>query len=85
VQRTVDLDRAVGALAACDPSCTDAATFSQRAVLANLVPGEGLFTRALRDQVRRRRLQVPTFAHDLAAELAGRAAVADELWRALER
>jgi hypothetical protein len=85
VQRTLDIDRAVGALASCDPVATDAAAFNERVVLGNLVCGQGLFISALSHQLRRRRLQVPLYAHDLAGELGGRRRVDAALQGALVR
>jgi hypothetical protein len=85
VQRTLDIDRAVGALASCDPVSTDAAAFNERVVLGSLVRGQGLFIDALSHQLRRRRLPVPLFAHDLAGELGGQRDVDAELQRALVR
>ena len=35
-------------------------------------PGEGLFIKALDRELKRRRLTVPAFEHDLAAELRGK-------------
>ena len=37
-----------------------------------LVAGDGLFTAALRDELGRRNLDVPYFAHDLVAEISGK-------------
>lgn len=85
VQRTLDIDRAVGALASCDPVATDAAAFNERIVLGSLVRGQGLFISALSHQLRRRRLPVPLCAHDLAGELGGQRGVDAALQRALVR
>jgi predicted secreted protein len=85
VRRTLDVDRSVRALAACDPTSTDATAFNERVVLANLVPGEGLFIAELRRQLRSRRQTVPLYAHDLVAELAGRREVPPGLRAALAR
>ena len=83
VGHTLDLDRAIDALARCDPRIRDAKTFNERVVLSNLVPGEGLFIAALRRRLGRARLTVPWFAHDLASELAGRQRISPDLRRAL--
>lgn len=85
VQRTLDIDRAFGALAGCDPASTDAGAFNERVVFPSLVPGRGLFIDALRHELRRRRLPVPLYAHDLAGELVGHRAVDAELRSALVR
>lgn len=85
VRRTLDLAGSIRALAACNPVSTDAATFNDRVVLANLVPGEGLFSAALRRQLQRRRLNVPLYAHDLVAELDERRALPLGLQAALGR
>ena len=69
---TLDLDGALAEVVACDPRSVDRAAFNRRAILDNLVPGEGLFTTALRRDLGRRRLDVAIHAHDLAAELEGR-------------
>jgi predicted secreted protein len=83
VRRTLDIDRSVQALSTCDPAATDAAAFNDLVVLANLVPGEGMFIAALRHELQRRRLTVPLYAHDLVAELGGRRDVQPELHAAL--
>jgi predicted secreted protein len=85
VRRTLDLDRAIGALAGCDPTSTDAATFNARVVLDCVVPGQGMFIEALRSELRRRRLAVPFHAHDLPGELRGQRAVDEALRAALAR
>jgi hypothetical protein len=56
-----------------------------RVVLADAVPGEGLFVAALRRELRRRRLDVPLFAHDPIGELQGVRMVSAELSRELVR
>ena len=66
-----------------EPAVTDARAFNDRVVLANLEPGEGLFTSALRRHLKRERRTVRLFAHDLAAELAGETSVSPDLVRAL--
>jgi predicted secreted protein len=85
VQRTLDLERSVTALARCDLASMDAQAFNRRVVLANLVPGEGLFIAALRRQFQRRRLDVALYAHDLAAELDGGRDLPPGLQAALDR
>ena len=44
---------------------------NEQAVLGCRRPGEGLFIKALDRELKRRRLAVPAFEHDLAAELRG--------------
>jgi uncharacterized protein YbbK (DUF523 family) len=85
VQRTLDVSRALTALAGCDPSAVDATIFNDRVVLATVVAGEGLFVAALRRELRRRRLEVPLFAHDLVGELQGLRCVPAELRRGLSQ
>ena len=85
VRCTLDVPRVLDVLAACDPSAIDTATFNDRVVLTNVVPGEGLFVSALRRELRRRRLDIPLFAHDLMGELQGVVTVSPELSRALVR
>jgi predicted secreted protein len=41
-------------------------------ICETLVAGNGLFTAALRDELDRRHLEVPYFAHDLVAEISGK-------------
>jgi predicted secreted protein len=71
VRRTLDLHRAIDALAACDPTSIDAASFNDRVVFANVARGEGLFIGALRRELRRRGLAIPFLAHDMIAEIRG--------------
>jgi uncharacterized protein YbbK (DUF523 family) len=85
VGRTLALDRAIGALAGCDPSVTDSATFNDRVVLANVTAGEGLFISAVRRRLRRGHHRVPLFAHDLPRELAGGSGLPPGLAEALGR
>ncbi|HSL76370.1 MAG TPA: hypothetical protein VK867_05455 [Candidatus Limnocylindrales bacterium] len=83
VRLTLDLDRAIDALGRCDPTTTDATAFNERVVRANVIPGQGLFTAALRRRLRRRRLRVSWFSHDLVAELDGRSGLSGALRHAL--
>ena len=83
VTRTLDIDRAVDALAGCDPASTDAAALNERVVRNTLVQGRGLFVDALHRQLLRRRLVVPLYGHDLAGELEGRRDVDPDLRAAL--
>jgi predicted secreted protein len=83
VRRTLDVARAADALARCDPTATDATAFNERVVRASIIPGYGLFTAALRRRLRRRRLGVAWFGHDLMAELDGRRRLPPDLDQAL--
>jgi predicted secreted protein len=83
VRRTLNVARAADALARCDPTAIDATAFNERVVRANVIPGSGLFTTALRRRLRRRRLGVAWFGHDLLAELDGRRRLPPDLDRAL--
>lgn len=85
VQRTLDIDRAVGALASCDPVSTDVPAVDERVVLASRITGQALFIDALRRPLLRRRLRILLYAHDLAGELGGQRDVDAELQRALVR
>jgi hypothetical protein len=57
--------------AECPLELIDRATVNERAVAACRTAGEGLFTRVLRDELRRRRLEVPFVEYDLIAEMRG--------------
>jgi hypothetical protein len=49
----------------------DRATVNQRAAVACRAAGEGCFIRALRNELRRRRVDVPFVEYDLIAEMRG--------------
>jgi hypothetical protein len=72
VRTTLDLPAALAAAAACDLACLDRRSFNQHVIVERIRPGEGLFVAALRRQLRRRRLNVELYEHDLVAELSGR-------------
>jgi predicted secreted protein len=69
VATTVDLDRAVAAMAACDRDRLDAATVRERVVASNAVGGQGLFVAGLRRQLARRGISLPFQEYDLLGEL----------------
>lgn len=68
VRRTLDLRRAVEAMAACPLAGLDRGAFNREVIAFNLVAGEGLFVRALRRALRRRGVRVPLEEHDLLSE-----------------
>jgi hypothetical protein len=71
VARTLDLRRAAGLAARLDPAAMTVARVN--AIVRQCVAdGEGLFTAALRQELRRRGRVVPFLAHDLIGELDGR-------------
>jgi uncharacterized protein YbbK (DUF523 family) len=71
VMTTLDLRASLEVVAACPRAALTRDVMNDRAVLACRRPGEGLFIRALDRELRRRRLTLPAFEHDLAAELRG--------------
>ncbi len=72
VRMMLDMRRSFETIAACPLAAVDRATINERVVTACRVPGEGLFVRALREQLRRRRIEIPFLEHDLIAEMNGR-------------
>lgn len=68
MRTTLDLLRAVDAIAACDPATVDRQWFNAQVIERLSVPGEGLFVAALRRAFDRRGLAVPMIEHDLLAE-----------------
>ena len=83
VRRTIDFSEAADAIGSCDPATVTRAAFNDRVVASTIVPGPGLFIAEIRRQLRRRRLAVPLFAHDLLEELAGARGVPTDLEAAL--
>jgi uncharacterized protein YbbK (DUF523 family) len=71
VATTTDIPAAVDRLARADRRTLTPAAVNA-VVRETLVPGPGLFTAALRRELRRRRIDVPYLAHDLPGELDGR-------------
>jgi hypothetical protein len=72
VHTTLDMRRSFETMAACPLAAVDRAMVNERVVTASRVPGEGLFVRALRKQLRRRKIEIPFLEHDLIAEMEGR-------------
>ena len=72
VHTTLDMRRSFETIAACPLAAVDRATINERVVTACRVPGEGLFVRALRKQLRRRTADIPFLEHDLIGEMHGR-------------
>jgi hypothetical protein len=68
---TLDLRRSFETIAACPLALIDRTTVNERAVVACLAAGEGLFTTALRRRLARRGLDVAFVAYDLIAEMRG--------------
>ena len=72
VHTTLDMRRSFETIAACPLAAVDTAMINERVVTTCQVPGEGLFVRALRRQLRRRKIDVPFLEHDLILEMQGR-------------
>ena len=72
VHTTLDMRRSFETIAACPLAAVDRAMINERVVTACRVPGEGLFIRALRQQLKRRKIEIPFLEHDLIAEMQGR-------------
>ena len=69
---TLDLRASLDVVAACPAAELTRDVMNEQAVLGCRRPGEGLFIEALDRELKRRRLTVPAFEHDLAAELHGK-------------
>ena len=69
---TLDLRASLEVVAACPAAALTRDVMNEKAVLGCRRPGEGLFITALDRELKRRRLTVPAFEHDLAAELRGK-------------
>ncbi|KAA1249281.1 DUF523 domain-containing protein [Mycobacterium simiae] len=69
---TLDLRASLDVVAACPAAALSREVMNEQAVLACRRSGEGLFIKALDRVLKRRRLAVPVFEHDLAAELCGK-------------
>jgi predicted secreted protein len=85
VWTTLDLDRAVRAMADLDPTRLDVDVVNRDVVAANAVEGSGLFVTALRRELARRRVAVRFAEHDLIGELRDADAVAPTGQRADQR
>jgi predicted secreted protein len=73
VHTTLDLPAALEVLAGSDPTRLQRSELNDRVIVANTRPGQGLFVRALRRQLCRRRLEVPFVEHDPTPEIVSRA------------
>jgi predicted secreted protein len=69
---TLDLGRSIDALAGCPRAQLDREFVNRHAVAAAVVPGEGMYLRALRRELDRRGVRVAFYEHDLLAEMQGR-------------
>jgi predicted secreted protein len=76
VWTTLDLDRAVRAMAHLDPTRLDADTVNRTVVGECVVDGAGVFVTALRRELARRRVDVRFVEHDLIGELRDAGALA---------
>ena len=72
VLNTLDLRSSLEVVAACPAAALSRDVMNERAVIGCHRRGEGLFIKALDRELKRRRLDVPAFEHDLVAELRGR-------------
>ena len=70
VGKTLDLERSFDSLASVDTASITAEKMNA-IVRRNLIVGSGLFTDALEEELRKRRIKVPFLAHDLIGELEG--------------
>lgn len=71
VRTTLDVRRSFETVAGCPLATIDRTLLNERAVAGCRVPGEGLFVRAIRKQLRRRGLEVRLLEYDLIAEMHG--------------
>ncbi len=69
---TLDLRASLEVVAACPAAALTRDVMNEQAVLGCRRAGEGLFIKALDRELKRRRLNMPAFEHDLAAELRGK-------------
>ncbi len=72
VRTTLDLPAAVSALTRCPAARLDRRTLNSEIIAASVCPGEGMFVRALRQQLARAGASIPMQDHDLLAELGVR-------------
>jgi len=71
VMTTLDLRASLDVVAACPAAALTRDVMNEQAVLGCRRTGKGLFIKALDRELIRRRLTLPAFEHDLAAELRG--------------
>jgi|GEM_PF-336551 len=71
VTTTLDLRASLDVVAACPAAALTRDVMNEQAVLGCRRTGAGLFIKALDRELIRRRLTLPAFEHDLAAELRG--------------
>ncbi|KZS73213.1 hypothetical protein A4G26_23805 [Mycobacterium kansasii] len=72
VTTTLDMRASLQVVAACPAAALTRDVMNEQAVLGCRRSGQGLFIKALDRELNRRRLTVPAFEHDLAAELRGK-------------
>lgn len=72
VTTTLDLRASLEVVATCPAAALTREVMNERAVLGCRQPGEGMFVTALGRELKRRKVTVPAFEHDLVAELGGR-------------
>ena len=68
VTTTLDFEKTYALLARIDPATITLESMNA-IIREGLVPGRGLFTAALQDELRRRQIHLPYLAHDLMAEI----------------
>ncbi len=71
VRTTLDMRRSLDVLASYSGNMPDRPTMNEQAIVECRRPGQGLFIRALRRQLHRKRLKVPWYEHDLLDEIRG--------------
>jgi hypothetical protein len=71
ITTTLGLRASLEVVAACPAAALTRDVMNEQAVLGCRQSGEGLFIKALDRKLKRRRLTLPAFEHDLAAELRG--------------
>ncbi len=71
VTTTLDLRASMEVVATCPAAALTREVMNERAVLGCRYRGQGLFVTALDRELKRRKVAVPAFEHDLAAELRG--------------
>lgn len=71
VRNTLDLRRSLEVVAACPLARLDRRVMNEEVVAACLSEGEGLFMAAIQHELRRKRLSVRWYEHDLLSEIRG--------------